>query len=246
LEPAARYARPVIPLREPVIENRPRYELADLNNGFTATPAIFYELKYQPTLRGMVAVVIRTEGPIYLELLLTRIARAHGFGRIGVTIRETITAAIDPIFPTSGQGDMTVLWPEAVVKESTPFRYGAPGVRDFWNIPDVELIGLARELSEQEITTGQIILQMIKNIGIARVTEGIRGRLAEIVGRCGGGLREGNHRREGKAGRLTSGVWTFFLSEFQSPDGRTENSPGLQPWERHAQGKCPERASEWH
>ena len=104
-----------------------------------------------------------------------------------ITIRETITAAIDPIFPTSGQGDMTVLWPEAVVKESTPFRYGAPGVRDFWNIPDVELIGLARELSEQGITSGQIILQMIKDIGIARVTEGIRGRLDGIVGRCGGG-----------------------------------------------------------
>jgi hypothetical protein len=135
----------------------------------------------------MVVVVIRTEGPIYMELLLTRIARAHGFGRIGVTIRETILAAIDPIFPTSGRGDMTVLWPEGVVKESTPFRYGAPAVRDFWNIPDVELIGLARELSEQGTTSEQVLLQMIKDLGIARVTEGIRGRLAEIVGRCSGG-----------------------------------------------------------
>jgi hypothetical protein len=135
----------------------------------------------------MVAVVIRTEGPIYLELLLTRIARVHGFGRIGVTIRETITAAIDPIFPTSGQGDVKVLWPEGVAKESTPFRFGAPGVRDFWNIPDVELIGLARQRSEQGMTSEQVLLQMIKDLGIARVTEGIRGRLVEIVGRCGGG-----------------------------------------------------------
>lgn len=77
----------------------------------------------------MVAVVIRTEGPIFIELLLTRIARAHGFGRIGVTIRETILATIDPIFPTSGQGGMTMLWPEGVVKESTPFRFGATAVR---------------------------------------------------------------------------------------------------------------------
>jgi very-short-patch-repair endonuclease len=186
-EPAARYARPVIPRKGPANEDRLRYELADLKNGFLATPAIFYELRYQPTLRAMVAVVIRTEGPIYLELLLTRIARAHGFGRMGVTIRETIIGVIDPIFPTSGRGDMTVIWPEGVVKESTPFRYGASAVRDFWDIPDVELIGLAREVSEQGMTSEQILLRMIKDIGIARVTEGIRGRLAEIVGRCGEG-----------------------------------------------------------
>jgi len=104
----------------------------------------------------MTAVIIRTEGPIYKELLLTRIARAHGFGRIGVAIRETIIAALDSIFLTSGQSDMSVLWPEGV-KESTPFRYGAPGVRDFWNIPHVELIGLARELSEQGMTSEQIL-----------------------------------------------------------------------------------------
>jgi hypothetical protein len=185
-EPVARYARPVIPRKAPANENRARYELADLKNGFSPDPDNFYELNYGPTLRAMVAVVIRTEGPIYLELLLTRIARVHGFGRIGVTIRQTVIAAIDPIFPTSRKGDMTVLWPEGLVKESLPFRYSAPGVRDFWNIPDVELIGLARELSEQGITSEQIILQMIKDIGIARVTEGIRGRLAEIVGRCNG------------------------------------------------------------
>jgi very-short-patch-repair endonuclease len=185
-EPAARYARPVIPWKVPANENRARYELADLKNGFSPDSANFYELNYRSTLRAMVAVVIRTEGPIYLELLLTRIARAHGFGRIGVTIRETVLAAIDPIFPKSGQGYMTVLWPEGIVKESTPFRHGAPGVRDFWNIPDVELIGLARELAEQGITSGQILLQMIKDLGIARVTEGIRGRLVEIVGRSVG------------------------------------------------------------
>ena len=79
-----------------------------------------------------------------------------------------------------------MLWPEGLIKESLPFRYGAPGVRDFWSIPDVELIGLARELSGQGITSEQVLLQMIKDIGIARVTEGIRGRLAEIVRRCGG------------------------------------------------------------
>ena len=86
---------------------------------------------------------------------------------------------------------MTVLWPEGVVKESTPFRYGALAVRALCDIPDVELIGLARELSEQGMTAEQVLLQMIKDLGIARVTEGIRRRLVEIAGRCSGGQREG-------------------------------------------------------
>jgi very-short-patch-repair endonuclease len=184
-EPAALYARPVIPRKGPVNENRLRYELADLKNGFSPDSNNFYEFNYRSTLRAMVAVVIRTEGPIFLELLLTRIARAHGFGRIGVTIRETILAAIDPIFPMSGQGSLTVVWPEGVVKESTPFRYAAQAVRTLWDVPDVELIGLARQLSEQGATSEQVLLQMIKELGIARVTEGIRRRLAEIVGKCG-------------------------------------------------------------
>jgi hypothetical protein len=34
----------------------------------------------------------------------------------------------------------------------------------------------------------------------------------------------------------------IFLCVFQSPEGRTENSPGLQPWERHPQRNRPEKA----
>lgn len=183
-EPAALYARPVIPRRGAANENRLCYELADLKNGFSPDPKNFYEINYRSTLHAMVAVVIRTEAPIFLELLLTRIERAHGFGRIGVTIRETIVAAIDPIFPTSGHGGMRVLWSEGGIKESTPFRYSAPAVRTLWNIPDVELISLAGGLSEQGMTSEQVLMQMVKVLGIARVAEGIRRRLAEIVGKC--------------------------------------------------------------
>jgi hypothetical protein len=56
---------------------------------------------------------------------------------------------------------MTVLWPEGI-KESTPFRYSAAAARSLWDIPDVELIGLARGLSEQGMTSEQVLLQMIK------------------------------------------------------------------------------------
>jgi hypothetical protein len=45
----------------------------------------------------------------------------------------------------------------------------------------------------------------------------------------------------GPSGR---GVWTFSCAYFQSPEGRKQNSPGLQAWEPHAQRDRPERASE--
>jgi hypothetical protein len=46
--------------------------------------------------------------------------------------------------------------------------------------------------------------------------------------------------------RFIAGSWSLdiFLCVFQSPEGRTENSPGLQPWERHPQRNRPERAPE--
>jgi hypothetical protein len=97
LEPAARYARPVIPLKGPANVNRARYELTDLKSGFSANLDHFYELNYQPILRAMAAVVIRTEGPIFMELLVTRIARAHGFGR------RSASRYVKPSWPQSIQ-----------------------------------------------------------------------------------------------------------------------------------------------
>jgi hypothetical protein len=38
--------------------------------------------------------------------------------------------------------------------------------------------------------------------------------------------------------------WTLSCVCFQSPEGRKQNSPGLQPWERDTQRNRPERASE--
>src|SRR5580704_15478436 len=36
----------------------------------------------------------------------------------------------------------------------------------------------------------------------------------------------------------------IFLCVFQAPEGRTENSPGLQPWEDGPERNRPERAAE--
>lgn len=65
------------------------YVLADLG-AFPADAAAFYDAAYQKRLSAMIDHVIDTEGPIHEELLLRRIARHHGFQRIGSRIRETV------------------------------------------------------------------------------------------------------------------------------------------------------------
>jgi uncharacterized protein DUF3320 len=57
----------------------------------------------------MAAYVIQKEGPIFSDLLIARIARAHGFSRSSGKIRETILAVIDSGFPTSKQGEDILL-----------------------------------------------------------------------------------------------------------------------------------------
>jgi len=47
-----------------------------------------------------------------------------------------------------------------------------------------------------------------------------------------------------RAFRPGTAVWTYSCVCFQSPDGRIQNSPRLQPWEQDAQRNRPERASE--
>ena len=50
----------------------------------------FEESDYTPTLVRMIAHVLTAEAPILDDLLVTRIARVHGFQRIGDRIRERV------------------------------------------------------------------------------------------------------------------------------------------------------------
>jgi hypothetical protein len=56
------------------------YRLADLSD-FDADPGKFYDSIYRAKLRPMTARIIAIEGPTYEDVLIQRIARAHGFNR---------------------------------------------------------------------------------------------------------------------------------------------------------------------
>ena len=69
---------------ETTVDEQLVYSLANLLDcGLTLEADRFYDPLYRSTLRALVAHIIHVEGPIFEDVLIRRIARAHGFGRTG-------------------------------------------------------------------------------------------------------------------------------------------------------------------
>jgi hypothetical protein len=110
----------------------------------------FYDVDYRTDLRSMVDHVIEIEGPIYFDVLIERIARAHGFQRSGENVQRIIRAALGrQRFPATRDGDREVIWPQnATPCMKIPYR-GAGG-REHSDVPLPELAGLADVLRSLE------------------------------------------------------------------------------------------------
>lgn len=137
----------------------------------------FYEPSYRSHLRRMVDHVISREAPIYFDVLVERIARAHGFQRSGEVVQRTVWAALGRgRFPSSRDGDRHLIWPaDAEIVSKTAYR-GAGG-RDHGDIPLPELAGLAeilraKGLEEEE----EIIRGMQEHFGLGRLAASTRER----------------------------------------------------------------------
>jgi len=109
----------------------------------------FYDVTYRGDLRNMIDHVIEIEGPIYFDVLIDRIARAHSFQRAGETVQRIIRAALGRSrFPTTRDGDREIIWPQnATPGAKAPYR-GAGG-REHGDVPLPELAGLADVLRKQ-------------------------------------------------------------------------------------------------
>jgi very-short-patch-repair endonuclease len=103
-------------------------------------PSRFYEPEYRSTLVRMIEHVINVEAPIYQELLIERIARAHGFQRSGEKIQAIVSKAVPHRFPRTHDDGRTVLWPEnAKTAEPYPYRESPADVRSQTDIPIADL-----------------------------------------------------------------------------------------------------------
>jgi Protein of unknown function (DUF3320) len=130
----------------------------------------------------MVEHLVETEGPIYFDVLVERVARAHGFQRSGETVQKVIDDALGRHrYPCSKDVDRDVIWPAHAIIEKIAYR-GTMG-REHADIPLLELAGLAdllraRGLEEEE----DIVRAMKDHFGLARLAMPTRQRFEVAVG----------------------------------------------------------------
>jgi very-short-patch-repair endonuclease len=141
------------------------YEVADVASiGLTPRPDLFYEPRYTPLLRRMVAHVIEVEGPIYHDVLVTRIARVHGFQRNGGNIQTLVLAAVDRCFPRTKEDGRKVFWKTGSRTDfPVPCRSSSKDIRSHIDIPIIELAGLAEPFVRLRMNDEQVLRRMQNN-----------------------------------------------------------------------------------
>jgi very-short-patch-repair endonuclease len=136
----------------------------------------FYDVDYRVPLREMVDYVVSIEGPIYFDILVERLARAHGIQRSGETVQKVVRSALGRgRFSLSHDGDREVVWPSNEATQGVvAYRTGAD--RDHGDIPLCELAGLVRILSGRGLEDGEIVRGMQEHFKLGRLAASTRER----------------------------------------------------------------------
>ena len=142
----------------------------------------FYDVSYRTNLRKMIDHGVDIEGPIYFDVLIDRIARAHSFQRSGETVQRIIRAALGRgRFPTTRDGDREVIWPQnAAPGDKSPYR-GAGG-REHGDVPLPELASLAYYLRAQGLEENEDLIRgMQEHFGLGRLATSTRQRFEAAI-----------------------------------------------------------------
>jgi hypothetical protein len=162
---------------------RNEYVVADVAK-LQVTPRAdqFYHLEYRATIARMVAYIIQIEGPIYDNLLLSRIARIHGFQKAGATIQKLVRSAVDHQFPRTMEDGREVFWaPGASTEIPVSFRKSSENIRSHADIPIAELASLALPFVHAGMDSGLILRKMTAHFGLTRLRESTRIRFQKAI-----------------------------------------------------------------
>jgi hypothetical protein len=142
----------------------------------------FYDVTYRGDLRNMIDHVVEIEGPIYFDVLIDRIARAHGFQRSGETVQRIIRTALGRSrFPVTRDGDREIIWPQDATPGAKASYRGAGG-RDHGDAPLPELAGLADVLRTQGLEDDEDLIRgMQKHFGLGRLAISTRQRFEAAI-----------------------------------------------------------------
>jgi very-short-patch-repair endonuclease len=166
--------------RSPEIAPPPKpYVVADLATIATPEQARFYDRDYRPVLRQMVDHVVETEGPIFFDVLVERISRAHGFQRAAEKIRGIVKAALGANrMPITKEGDREIVWPtDGSPLALTPYR----ARRDHGDIPLPELASLAAQLRQNGFEGEELVREIQEHFRLGRLAASTRERFESAI-----------------------------------------------------------------
>jgi hypothetical protein len=164
-------------------KSRQEYVLASFATDLTRPdPSRFYEPDYKLTLGRMVEHVLKIEAPIYEDLLIERIARAHGFQRSGEKIQTIVSKAVHRRFPKTDDDGRTVIWSESArTTELYPYRESPAGIRSQTDIPVAELASLALPFVRFLKDDDRVLYSMADHFKLGRLREATRRRFQAAI-----------------------------------------------------------------
>ena len=150
--------------------------------GLRLDPARFYDREYESVLNSMVALTLKHEAPIYEDVLVARIARAHGFQRSGDRIQRAVSRVVGRRYRKTQDDGRTVIWsensPETIL---VPYRRGQSEVRSHTDTPVAELASLALPYIRVRLPDDDILYRMANHFQLGRLREPTRVRFQSAI-----------------------------------------------------------------
>ena len=157
------------------------YEVTDISSfADTVDAARFYDEQYDVVLGNLISHVLERESPMLDNLLVQRIARAHGFQKAGRLIRERVLEFVDRNHH---------LRPDPVGGQFVWLHREAPDQWCCYRVPDsVENARRIEEIPYEELraasldsTGGDLPLEIARRFGVRRLSAANRERLEAVL-----------------------------------------------------------------
>jgi transcriptional regulator with XRE-family HTH domain len=175
--------RPVERLDSTVEPSPGDYRIATFETiGIAASSGQLYDLENRPSLDRMVTHVIAVEGPIFVDLIARRIARAHRLSRATRKLIVTIQEITEGRFARTREDARAIVWPErAETSVLLPFRPASLDIRDHADVPLIELASLATPLLTEGHNSEAAATIMGRQLGLELIRPKTRSRLTMAV-----------------------------------------------------------------
>jgi very-short-patch-repair endonuclease len=139
-------------------------------------PDQFFEPTYSVLLAELIAKVVQQESPVKNDVLVERIARAHGFLRSGNRIRERVLSlAQSAHYLLTEEGGATFIWPDSNTASSWSLARYPDTADDCRSIEDIALVELAAAFPK--VNGDTYVTQAARNFGVKRLGVQARSRL---------------------------------------------------------------------